>query len=111
MIKKKKNIEIASLKTSVMKQRSGRGHTWDPTTAAAFDYESVFKRRISTVDTETASELFMMRVLFLVVRTFWTEWKHIAFTVSCHSNTLLAKQMKYQSITYKSEVSLERPLR
>lgn len=58
------------MKTSVMKQRSGRGHTWGPTTAAAFDYESVFKSRISTVHTETASKLFTMRVLFLVVRKF-----------------------------------------
>lgn len=31
--------------------------------------------------------------------------------ISCHSNTLLAKQMKYQSITYKSEVSFKRPRR
>lgn len=70
MILKKKNIEIATLKTSVMKQRSGRGHTWDPTTAAAFDYESVFKSRISPVHTGTASKLFTTRDLFLVVGKF-----------------------------------------
>lgn len=70
IFKKNKNIEIASLKTSAMQQRSGRGHTWDPTTAAAFDYESVFKSRISTVHTETASKLFTMRDLLLVVGKF-----------------------------------------